>query len=120
MYIKAHGTLWAIAHLRCPRCHHGKVFNGIFSMNTRCSVCRMIFGREPGYFLGAMYVSYLLAALVMMVVVVMLYLLFPDLPDIAIYVGSCLLLLPFVPLIFRYSRVIWITLDRSIDTRGER
>jgi hypothetical protein len=48
----------------------------------------------------------------------MLYLLFPDLPDIAIYVASCLLLLPFVPLIFRYSRVIWITLDRSIDTRG--
>ena len=57
MYIRAHGTLWAIIHLRCPRCHHGKVFNGIFSMNVRCPVCRLVFEREPGYFLGAMYVS---------------------------------------------------------------
>ena len=119
MYIRAHGTLWAIIHLRCPRCHHGKVFNGIFSMNVRCPVCRLVFEREPGYFLGAMYVSYLLAALVMVAVVVGLYFLFPQLPDPAIYIGACLLLLPFIPLIFRYSRVIWITLDRSIDTGGE-
>jgi len=76
----------------------------------------MVFEREPGYFLGAMYVSYLLAAFIMMISVVFLYYFFPTWPDFGIYVGSCLMLFLCVPIIFRYSRVIWITLDRSIDT----
>lgn len=115
MNISSRGTLWSIAHLRCPRCHHGRVFSGLIAMNERCPVCAMRFEREPGYFLGAMYVSYAFASVIIGGAVLLFYALFPEWTDIWVYLAAVVVLIPFVPFIFRYSRVIWMTLDRSID-----
>ncbi|MFT5860998.1 MAG: hypothetical protein ACI865_003116 [Flavobacteriaceae bacterium] len=52
---------------KCPNCGEGHVFEksaGVFRMplmNVRCSECDYRFEREPGYFIGAMYLSYGLA-----------------------------------------------------------
>jgi hypothetical protein len=62
-----------------------------------------------------MYVSYGFASVVIGLSLVVLYQIFPKWSDLAIYGGSLVILLPFVPFIFRYSRVIWMTFDRSID-----
>jgi len=53
---------------KCPHCRQGEVFkkNKLFQipvMNRECSVCSYHFDREPGYFIGAMYLSYGLAIL---------------------------------------------------------
>jgi len=85
-------------------------------MNKRCPVCLLQFEREPGYFVGAMYISYILASIVVAVSFVGFILLFPDASETWLYIATCGILLPLVPLIFRYSRVIWITFDRAIDT----
>jgi hypothetical protein len=81
-------------------------------MNTDCPVCGLAFEREEGYFLGAMYVSYALSCLWLGLGMLAFHLLWPDwdlgwavLLAVAVYV-------PFVPLMFRYSRVIWIYFDR--------
>jgi uncharacterized protein (DUF983 family) len=113
--LRAHGTLWAIGHLRCPRCHHGKVFKGLVAMNRHCPVCGLVYEREPGYFLGAMYVSYAFASVIIGLALLLLYQIFPTWSDLAVYGGALVVLIPFVPYIFRYSRVIWMTFDRSID-----
>lgn len=113
-HIHARSTFWSILHLRCPRCHHGRVFKGLFAMNERCGVCALKFEREPGYFVGAMYISYALASIVVGTAFMGSYLIAPDLSDLWRYIASCVVLLPFVPLIFKYSRVMWMTLDRSI------
>ena len=42
-------------------------------MNERCSVCDLKFEREPGYFLGAMYVSYGLGLVIVMVFAALLW-----------------------------------------------
>ena len=114
-HLKARGTFWAIRHLRCPRCHHGKVFRGLIEMNRHCPVCGLVFEREPGYFLGAMYVSYAFASVIIGLALALLYQIVPEWSDIAVYGGAVAILIPFVPFIFRYSRVIWMTFDRSID-----
>lgn len=44
--------------LRCPLCGQGPLFAGWFAMHERCQHCRWRFEREPGYFLGAMYINY--------------------------------------------------------------
>lgn len=52
----------------CPNCSKGKVFEdkgGFFrlklpKMHKNCAVCGYKFEKEPGYFYGAMYVSYML------------------------------------------------------------
>src|SRR5436309_14749181 len=50
--------LRAIIRQRCPVCLQGAMFRGRFEMNTTCPVCGHRFEREPGFFQGAMYVSY--------------------------------------------------------------
>jgi uncharacterized protein (DUF983 family) len=54
---------------KCPKCSTGAVFKQDISilhlpvMNDRCEKCNYRFEKEPGYFIGAMYISYGLAVL---------------------------------------------------------
>jgi uncharacterized protein (DUF983 family) len=70
--------LWAIVTFSCPRCLQGKLFTGLVTMPDNCPVCGLRFEREPGYFSGAMYVSYTLA--VLSIVPFWLFLLFTGRP----------------------------------------
>ena len=99
----------------CPQCRRGRIFRGRFAMHPTCPVCELRFEREPGYFTGAMYVSYALAVPLMASLWLVVHLLVPRLSFEATLGGAALLFLPFVPVVFRASRVIWIQLDQAID-----
>jgi hypothetical protein len=78
----------------------------------------MRFMREPGYFLGAMYVSYPLAAIVLGLLAVVLQMLRPDWPWVLCLGLAFFPFLLLVPLVFRYSRVIWMHFDHWADPEG--
>jgi hypothetical protein len=85
-------------------------------MNEICPVCGLRFRREAGYFLGAMYVSYPLAALVLWVFHFLIgTLLFPEWRWELSLLAAVVPFLLCVPMIFRYSRVIWMFVDRYAD-----
>jgi uncharacterized protein (DUF983 family) len=105
--------LWAILRQRCPRCRQGRLFHGLLAMNDPCPVCGLIFQREEGSFLGAMYVSYVLSSVLTAVFYFTLAALLPGWNGIAIASLAVLPYLPFVPAVFRYSRVLWIYVDRA-------
>ena len=50
--------LIAGSRLKCPRCHRGPVFFGLFKMHSECSQCHLRFEREQGFFVGAIYLNY--------------------------------------------------------------
>jgi uncharacterized protein (DUF983 family) len=108
-------NLGAILRQRCPRCLKGAVFNGLMATRERCDVCGLRFEREPGYFVGAMYVSYALAVAVMTLLVLLIRRLRPHWSDIAVVGAALPPFLPLVPLIVRYSKIIWLHLDWRID-----
>lgn len=83
-------------------------------MNAQCPQCGLVFEREPGYFTGAMVVSYLIAVAVYGGLVLLLWTLPGWRVELALLVGSALFLFT-VPAIFRYSRVIWMHFDRVVD-----
>ena len=103
---------------RCPRCRKGKMFRGLWTMNDPCPVCGLIFQREEGYFLGAMYVSYLLSSVLLAAFYFMLAALLPDLGTLTLPLLALVPYLPFVPAVFRYSRIFWVYLDRWMDPTG--
>ncbi len=109
------GRAVAIARQLCPRCREGPVFHRFMAMHDACAVCGHRFEREPGYFLGAMYVSYAIAVLVYLLLVGLAHLLLPRLPETLVLGAAFPPFLLFVPLIFRYSRVIWMHLDWLLD-----
>ena len=61
--------LKSILQYRCPRCRTAKLFKVPFNwaspldMPDKCSVCHQDFEPEPGFYYGAMFVSYALSIL---------------------------------------------------------
>ncbi len=106
--------LVAILRLRCPRCLQGKVWKGFVAMNTSCPVCGLVFEREPGYFTGAMVVSYAIAVPVLGAIVIGLMTV-GGLDAVAALIIGDLAYLALVPFIFRYSRVVWLHFDWGLD-----
>ncbi|HXW85384.1 MAG TPA: hypothetical protein VEJ86_13335 [Candidatus Binataceae bacterium] len=47
---------------RCPVCGVGALFRSHFHMNRVCPRCHVVFWKDPGESLGAMYVDYAVAA----------------------------------------------------------
>ena len=89
------------------------MFQGLFGMNDPCPCCGLIFQREEGYFLGAMYVSYFIGVFLLGggYYLGMTYLGWNDLVLLSVLL---LLYLPLTPLVFRYARATWIYLDRWV------
>ena len=105
--------LAAIAAMRCPRCCRGAVYSGPLRMRGACPSCNLEFEREPGYFTGAMYVSYTLG----IITTAPLYFLFLYLgvdPGLIIAITAVQLFV-CIPLFFRYSRVLWMYLDMGFN-----
>ncbi len=81
-------------------------------MNQRCPVCQLLLEREPGYFLGAMYISYGMATGCLLIGLAIGSWLLPEI-DLGWIVLICAALFaPFVPMVTRFARVIWIYFDR--------
>jgi len=103
---------------RCPRCRTGKIFRkSLFlfpDMHERCPACDLKFEREPGYFLGAMYIGYGLALVTIAILSSLLWWFFRWQIQNAV-IGGAVLFLPFAPFLTVMARILWIYLDQSID-----
>ena len=83
-------------------------------MHEHCPVCGLKFEREPGYFMGAMYISYgLTLPLGVFIYLVTWY--FTDWSSGRLLLFTLCAYLPLVPPVVRLSRVLWIYIDRGID-----
>ena len=105
--------LRAILALRCPRCQRGAVWRSFLTMNERCPRCGLVYEREPGYFAGAMVVSYAIAVPTFGLIVIALLVAGLD-TGFALLLGAALYLV-LAPFIFRYSRVVWLHFDWLLD-----
>lgn len=99
---------------KCPKCEKGNIFssNGnIFlirapKMNKKCDCCNYTFEKEPGYFLGAFYVSYALTVAELLGIFLILHILTDHVGIIISIMFFILVLLSFFN--FRISRLLWI------------
>ena len=112
-------VLISLLRQRCPRCRQGDIFRcplfrGWLSMHQRCPVCNLKFEREQGYFVGAMYISYALAIPPYLLLVTLLWRYAGWRYEFAL-LGAVAAYLPFVPMMMRISRVIWIYIDQYFD-----
>lgn len=107
--------LQAIVQCKCPRCRSGKMFShpvtdlkNFTNMNKSCEVCGLEFEIEPGFFWGAMYVSYAISVATAITSAVALYILLND-PDTWVYITTIVSIIVLLsPFSYRYSRVLMI------------
>lgn len=108
---------YSILHWKCPKCHGGDLFSNanpynlshLADMPNKCGECGQRFLLEPGFYYGAMYVSYALTVAVSVAVFVAMSVLWHF--DVLWYLGlNALTLLLVFPWIFRTSRAVWLNL----------
>jgi len=110
-------TLTGILNQRCPRCRKGPLFTysafnlaHFTEMPAACPVCGQAYEPEPGFYWGAMYISFAFSTGIMLVVGLAVYYLLGD-PDTWVYTAAvAVVALLFTPLSLRYSRTLMLYL----------
>jgi uncharacterized protein (DUF983 family) len=111
----------AVIEGKCPRCRKGDIFKSsatslskFHQMHENCPVCGLKYEREPGFFVGAMYVNYAFSVAIIITVGVSLTIF--NIYNLYIFmftvIGIILLLLPFL---FRYSRILYLHLFGGVN-----
>ncbi len=118
-------NLISILRGKCPQCKKNDIFNSkgnllffqIPQMDERCKNCNFKFEKEPGFFFGAMFVSYALAVAEFIGVFIMSYFIF-ELSLLASFLGIILSAILLSTINFRLSRIIWIYLFSNKKVEG--
>lgn len=117
--MKKHPSLLSsILTCKCPKCRVGEMFEkgNLFHpmrfhrMNKNCPLCGQSFEPEPGFYFGAMFVSYGVNTALFIGVWVLLSLLVTDYSLTTLLVLLGLTVILFLPLTFRLSRSVWIAI----------
>lgn len=107
--------LYSILKFKCPHCHEGEFFkdrnpynlSSMSETHDRCPKCNEKFSMEPGFYYGAMYVSYAIgcAHIISFMVAKSILNLEVEFWNFIILVGSFLIVL--TPLYYALSKIIW-------------
>jgi hypothetical protein len=82
-------------------------------MNSKCGHCEVEFEPEPGFYQGAMFVSYALSVIYIGVVCLLVFLL--GFTQGWVFITSCIsVLVLLIPFTFRFSRIIYLYLFGGI------
>lgn len=109
--------LWDLVRLRCPVCRKGAVFSGPYAMNENCPSCGIRFERENGYFMGAMVFAYVMGVVTVIPTILLLVRHFEA--EIPTVIGVPILQLVLLqPIIYIYSRMAWMYVDRNANRKN--
>lgn len=114
--------LYSILKHKCPRCHEGELFlkpgeknyNIIGYTPDKCKICEQAYVLEPGFYYGAMYLSYMLSVAVALPQFLLYYAGF----NLSFRMSLLLIILAQIvltPFIYRTSRAIWINVFVSYN-----
>ena len=105
---------------KCPRCRRTKIFSEPFilskplEMPHHCSVCGQRFEPEPGFYYGAMFISYILSGWILLAPTLLLVFYFNWSSMSAIAFAIFLAALMYIRLV-RGSRSLWLHLNVKYD-----
>ncbi|WP_187263944.1 DUF983 domain-containing protein [Pontibacter beigongshangensis] len=109
--------LYSVVKAKCPRCREGNMFpkgtlytTKFADMHQYCPCCGQAFEPEPGYYYGAMYVSFGFNVAIFLVAFIVLHQLVEEV-SLAMMLGMvAVLVVGLLPVIFRLSRALWINI----------
>ena len=107
--------LYSIFLVKCPRCREGSMFPAgtLYSrkfadMYPQCPCCGQNFEPEPGYYYGAMYVSFGISTGIFLSVLFGLSFFVQELTLGMVMATIGIIVIGLLPVMFRLSRAIWI------------
>jgi len=112
--MKKGSKLYSISHLTCPQCNEGKfLVSSVYDLRhvgdvrENCDVCGLKYSEEPGFYYGAMYISYGLGVALFVIIWASCNLFFQNIgvwTQIGLIVFFSVVLSPYL---FALSKIIW-------------
>ena len=123
--------LYSIFKLRCPKCLKGQFFEShvydlkkLGNVRNECPKCKVNYIPEPGFYFGAMYVSYALGVVVFVAIWAGANWFFSDVSVWTQITILTILIVVLSPLIFALSKIIYanifIHFDKDTSDRLEK
>lgn len=114
----------SILRMKCPRCQEGDFFishpydlKNAGNIHEHCPKCNLKYEMEPGFYQGAMYVSYALGVALFVTLWVSFNLFFPSLSTGAQVGIVAVASLVLTPLMYALSKIIWANLFIKFDKK---
>lgn len=110
--------LQSVLKLKCPRCRQGDLFDSKSSFNYKqltkmpkaCPVCDQNYLPEPGFYYGAMFISYIMCGFWFLGFIAICMFVF-NLSVNTSFALLCVMLVIVFGWVFRVSRSIWIHIN---------
>ena len=114
--------LYSIFKMKCPRCHEGEFFishpydlRKAGDIHKHCSKCDLKYSKEPGFYYGAMYVSYALGVALFVTLWTSFNLFFPAVSTTFQITTIIVLTFLLTPYLYALSKIIWANLFIKYD-----
>jgi hypothetical protein len=109
--------LYSVSRFKCPQCHEGDYYPvknpynlfGLTKTYDNCPNCNLKYEIEPGFYLGAMYISYALGSGTAMIA----YTLLGQISDFHIFSDLLIIfgvLVVTAPLYYKLSRIMYLNI----------
>ena len=109
---------------KCPRCQEGDLFTKPFefskpiSMPEQCPVCNQKFEPEPGFYYGAMFLSYIISAFFFLGVIGTCLIIFKLSLNTSMFILLVIAALTYM-FFLRISRSLWINIMVKYDPKAK-
>jgi len=120
--MKKGSKLYSVLRRKCPSCHEGDFFishpynlKSMGDIYESCELCKHTFNPEPGFYFGAMYISYAIGVALLVFVWVVLAIFNIKIDIISRIISISVLWISLAPLIHSLSKIIWANLFMSYN-----
>ncbi len=121
---KKGSKLYSIFKMKCPQCQEGEFFvshpydlSKVGDIHQECSHCHLKYEKEPGFYYGAMYVSYALGVALFVTLWVSMKLFFPKTSLTWQLVIIFITFIVIAPYFYALSKIIWANLFIRYDEK---
>lgn len=105
--------------LRCPECGLGRLYRSPFRMRDYCEYCDLVYEREQGYFIGAIYLN-VIGTESLLLGTLLIYGLITGKVDQPILTVLIVLALTLPLVFFHHSRSLWLAIDHILNPREKQ
>lgn len=112
--IKKGHKLYSILYFKCPQCHEGDFFKStaynlkkIGELHDKCQECNHRYSKEPGFYFGAMYVSYAFGIAIFVSIYLANIILNINASILNVFLMVALFILLGTPYLFHLSKITW-------------
>jgi len=114
MRLKKGTKIYSVVKFKCPRCNEGDFFvsraydlQKMGKVHENCTECGLKYAKEPGFFYGAMYVSYAFGVALFVTVIILYYIIFRRIDVWTLFAIIGFLSVATAPINYALSKIIW-------------